>query len=64
MGEMRSAYSNFVGEPEGKRPLRWESNVKIVVMEMGWEDVDWFHLVQDRCWWWDLLNIVMNFGIP
>jgi hypothetical protein len=28
-------------------------------MEMGWGDVDWIHLVQDRSWWWTLVNTVM-----
>jgi hypothetical protein len=34
MGEMRNAYSIFVGETEGKRPLgrhrqRWEGNIRM-----------------------------------
>jgi hypothetical protein len=31
--------------------------------EGGWEDVDWFHLAQDRDQWWALVNMRMNLGI-
>jgi hypothetical protein len=39
MREMRNAYSFFIGEPKGKRPLgrptpRWEDNIKMDRMEM------------------------------
>jgi hypothetical protein len=30
--------------------------------EIEWEDVDWIHLVQDKDWWCDLVNLVMNLG--
>jgi hypothetical protein len=41
---------NFVEKPEGKRPLqrprhRWEDNIKLGLMEVGCEGVDWIHLV-------------------
>jgi hypothetical protein len=29
--------------------------------EIGWEDVDWIHLAQNRDWWCALVNTVMNF---
>jgi hypothetical protein len=34
MGEMRNAYNNLTGRPEGKRPLgrlrrRWEDNIRM-----------------------------------
>jgi hypothetical protein len=28
--------------------------------EIGWEDVDWIHLDQDRDHWWALVNTVIN----
>jgi hypothetical protein len=53
MGEMRNVYKISVGKPRGRRPLgrpkrRWEDNIKTDLREVGWEDVDWIHLAQDR----------------
>jgi len=53
MGETTKAYKILIGKPEGKRPLgrtryRWECNIIIDLREIGWEDVDWIHLAQDR----------------
>jgi hypothetical protein len=53
MGEVRGAYNILVGRPEGRRPLgrprcRWEDNIKMDLREIGFEDVDWIHLAQDR----------------
>jgi len=28
---------------------------------IGYEDVDWIKLAQDRVQWWDFVNMVMNF---
>jgi len=32
--------------------------------EIGWEGVDWIHLVQDRDHWWAVVNTVMNLPVP
>jgi hypothetical protein len=53
MGEVRGAYNILVGRPEGRRPLerprrRWEDNIKMDRGEIGFGDVDWIHLAQDR----------------
>jgi hypothetical protein len=42
----------LIGKPEWKRSLgrpsrRSEDNIKIDLREIGWEGVDWIHLVQD-----------------
>jgi hypothetical protein len=52
-GEVRGAYNILVGWPEEKRPLgrprrRWEDNIQIDLREVGFGDVDWIHLAQDR----------------
>jgi hypothetical protein len=31
---------------------------------LGWEGVDWIHVVQDRGQWWSVVNIVMNLQVP
>jgi hypothetical protein len=53
MGEVRGAYIILVGRPEGRRPLGrprhgWEDNIKKDLREIGFGDVDWIHLAQDR----------------
>jgi hypothetical protein len=56
MGEKRNAYTLLVGKPEGKRPLgrrrrRWVDNIRMYLGEVGWCDVDWIGLTQDRNRW-------------
>jgi hypothetical protein len=69
MGEVRGAYSILVGRPEGRRPLgrprrRQEDNIKMDLREIGFGDMDWIHLAQDRDRWWALVNMVMNLQAP
>jgi hypothetical protein len=65
MGEKRNAYSLFLGNPEGKRPLgrprcRWLDNIKMDLLEIGWGGVEWIGLGQDRDKWRALVKAVMN----
>jgi hypothetical protein len=58
-----------VGEPEGKRPIgrprpKWIDNIRMDLGEVGWGDVDWIGLAQDRYRWRDLVNSAMNLQIP
>jgi hypothetical protein len=58
-----------VGKPEGKRPLgrpkcRWVDNIKKGFREIGWDDVDWIDLAQDRDQWRALVSTVMNLWVP
>jgi hypothetical protein len=69
MGEVRNAYNILVGKLEGRRSLgrsrrRWEDNIKMDLGEIGFGDVDWIHLVQDRDRWRALVNTVMNLRVP
>jgi hypothetical protein len=68
MGEVRGAYNILVWKPEGRRPLgrprhRWEDIIKLGLREIGFGDVDWINLVQDRDRWGALVNTVMNFRV-
>jgi len=54
--EKREVYRILMGKPEGKRPLgrprrRWEDNIKMDLLEVGCEGVDWIELAQDRDRW-------------
>jgi hypothetical protein len=49
-------YNILVGKPEGKRPFgrlrcRWEDHVRMALRDIGWEGVEWIHLVQNRDQW-------------
>jgi hypothetical protein len=67
MGENKNAYRLLVRKPEGKKPLgrprcRWVD--KTDLLEVGWDDVDWIALAQDRDKWRALVNVVMNLRVP
>jgi hypothetical protein len=69
MGETRNAYRLLLGKPEGKRPQgklrrRWVDNIRMDPGEMGWCDVDWIGLAQDRNRWRALVNSVLNLRVP
>jgi hypothetical protein len=69
MGEKRNAYRLLVGKPEGRRPLgrprrRWLDNIKMDLVEVGWGDVDWIGLDQDRGRWRVLVNSIVNLRVP
>ena len=69
MGERRGLYRVLVGKPEGKRPLgrprhRWEDNIKIDNQEVECGGMDWIEMAQDRDSWRELVNAVMNLGVP
>jgi hypothetical protein len=69
MEEKRNAYRLLVGEPEGKRLLgrprrRWVDNIRKDLGEVGWGDVDWIDLAQDRSRWRTVVNSVLNLRVP
>jgi hypothetical protein len=69
MGEKRNAYGLLVGKPEGNRPLgrprrRWVDNIRMDLVEVGWCDVNWIGLAQDRNRWRALVNSVLNLRVP
>jgi hypothetical protein len=60
-GDLRKCFGILVGKPEGKRPLgrprhRWMDNIKMDVLEIGLNVMDWIGLAQDRYRWRALVN--------
>jgi hypothetical protein len=58
-----------VGKPELKRQLgrlgrRWQNNIKIDLVEVGWGSTDWIDLAQDRDRRRAVVNAVMNLQVP
>jgi hypothetical protein len=71
MGNTLVLYSNrlLVGKPEGKRPLgkprcRWIGNIKMELLEIELNVVDWIGPAQDRYSWKALVSSVMNLRVP
>jgi hypothetical protein len=68
MEEKRIAYKLFVGKSEGRRSLgrprrRWVDNIRMDFVEVGWGDVDWIGVAQDRDRWRALVNSVLNLRV-
>jgi hypothetical protein len=60
-GEKRNAYRLLVGKPEGRRPLgrpkrRWVDNIRMDLVEVECNDVDWIGLAQDTGKWRALVS--------
>jgi hypothetical protein len=42
----------------------WLDKIKVELREIGWGDMEWIRLAQDREQWRDLMNKVMNLRVP
>jgi hypothetical protein len=67
MGETKNSYKISVGKPEGKRLLgrptyRWK-DIRTDLGQIGWEDVDWINLAQNRDQWIALVDTVMKLQV-
>jgi hypothetical protein len=49
--------------PLGRPRHRLEDNINIAHREIGWEDVGWIHVAQDRDQWLAVVNTVMNLRV-
>jgi hypothetical protein len=61
-------YRVSVGKPEGKRLMgrprrRWEDNIRMDLQEVGFGDMDWIGLAQNRDRWRVIVNTVMNLQV-
>jgi hypothetical protein len=55
----------LVRKPEGKRPrCRLVDNINMDLVEIGWNDMNWIDLAQDRYRCRALVIEVMTFQIP
>jgi hypothetical protein len=54
--------SNLTRGKETTRP-RWVDNIKLALVETGWDGVDWIGLAQDRDKWKAFINSIMNLRV-
>jgi hypothetical protein len=48
----------------GRPRRRWEQKIKMYLLEVGSESINWLDLAQDRDRWRALVNAVMNLRVP
>jgi hypothetical protein len=69
-GEKRGIpYRILVRKPDGKKPLgrptrRWLDNIKMNLIVIGWDGVEWIDMAQDRDHWRAGVNTVLNLQVP
>jgi hypothetical protein len=69
MEAKRNAYWLLARKPDGKKSLgrprhRWVLNIRMDLREVGWGDMDWIGLAQERDRWRALVNSVLNLRVP
>jgi hypothetical protein len=42
----------------------WEDNIRMDLIEVRWEVVDWMHVTQDMYQWRAVVNTFMDLRIP
>jgi hypothetical protein len=50
--------------PQGRPLVRCVDNIKMDLRKIGWGDMDWTDLDQDRDQWRYIVNTVMNLQVP
>jgi hypothetical protein len=68
-GERIGVYRVLVGKPERqgrcvRQMRRWEDNITVDLQEVGYRDMDWFELAQNRDSSRALVNAVVNLRVP
>jgi hypothetical protein len=55
---------NLIRRELGRVRRRWEDNIRMDLIETGWEVVNWMHVIQDRDQWRAHTNTVMDIRVP
>jgi hypothetical protein len=50
----------WLGNLKGRARQRWET-IAMNLSEIGWENMNWIYVAQDRGQWWTLVIMVMSF---
>ena len=67
--EGRSDFKILTGRPAAKIPLgrprrTWEDNIRMDLKKLGINTRNWVDSVQNRDYWWDLVNAALNLRFP
>jgi hypothetical protein len=67
--EKKNTYRLLGATPEGKEPperprRRWVNNIRMYLLDLGWDDVGWIDLAQDRNRRRALVNSVLHLRVP
>jgi hypothetical protein len=67
--EKKNVYKFSAVKQERNMPLRrlklmWENNIKTDLREVGWGDMVWINLAQNRDQWRALVNMIMGIRAP
>lgn len=52
--------NNLKKMPLERPSRRWMNIIKIILEDMGYEDVYWIELTQDKILWQDLVNTIIS----
>jgi hypothetical protein len=64
-GGKRNAYRLLVGKMSlGTQRRRWVDSIRMDLIEVGWGEVGWIGLAQDRDRWRALVNSVLKLRVP
>jgi hypothetical protein len=65
LGKKRNTYRLLVGKrPLGRPRRRCFDNIRMDLVEVGWSNVDWIGMAEDRGRWRALVNSVLNLRVP
>jgi hypothetical protein len=51
-------------KPLGRTRRRWKDIIKMNFQEVGYRNMDWIELAQDKDRWRALVNAIMNLRVP
>ena len=68
MGDGKAHTGFWWGDLRGKRslgrPRHRQDNIQVDLQDVGWADIDWIYMGENRDRWRALVSVVMKLRIP
>ena len=69
MAVLMGVYRVLLGKPERRTPLGrprplWVDNIRMAVQEVGFWNMEWIGLAQEKDSWRKIVSVVMNLRVP